>query len=78
MPVAIQAGPMLFKFILVGLLLFVVGSLFTAFYYLVKDPAAATRVVKTLFVRVGLSLGIMLLLLLGTGLGWITPHGFGQ
>ena len=69
---------MLFKVILVALLIFVVVSLFTAFYYLVKDPSTSTRVVKSLFIRVGLSLFIMLLLLVGTYFGWVTPHGFGQ
>ena len=69
---------MLFKVILIALLLFVVVSLFTAFYYLVKDPSTSQRVVKTLFIRVGLSLFIMLLLLVGIQMGWVTPHGFGQ
>jgi multisubunit Na+/H+ antiporter MnhF subunit len=69
---------MLFKYILVALLLFVLISLFTAFYYLVKDPSSSKRVVKSLFLRVGLSLFIMILLLIGTQLGWVTPHGFGQ
>ncbi len=31
-----------------------------------------------LFIRVGLSLFIMLLLMVGIQLGWVTPHGFGQ
>ena len=69
---------MLFKFILVALLLFVIISLFTAFYFLVKDPSSSKRVVKSLFLRVGLSLFIMVLLLVGTQLGWVTPHGVGQ
>ena len=69
---------MLFKYILVALLLFVIVSLFTAFYYLVKDPSSSKRVVKSLFLRVGLSLFIMILLLIGTQLGWVTPHGFGE
>ena len=69
---------MLFKVILLALLFFVVVSLFTAFYYLVKDPSTSQRVVKSLFVRIGLSLFIMLLLLVGTQLGWVTPHGFGE
>jgi len=69
---------MLFKFILIALLFFVIVSLFTAFYYLVKDPSSSKRVVKSLFFRVGLSLFIMILLLIGTQLGWVTPHGFGQ
>ena len=69
---------MIFKIILIALLLFVIVSLFTAFYYLVKDPASSTRIVKSLFVRVGLSLFIMALLILGAEMGWVTPHGFGQ
>ena len=68
----------IFKIVLVALLLFVIGSLFTAFYYMVKDPSTSTRIVKSLFIRVGLSLFIMLLLLVGVQLGWVTPHGFGQ
>jgi len=68
----------LFKIILVVLLIFVVVSLFTAFYYLIKDPSSSTRVVKSLFLRVGLSLFIMLLLFIGVNMGWVTPHGFGQ
>ena len=69
---------MLFKIIIVALLLFVVVSLFTAFYYLVKDPASSTRIVKTLFLRVGLSLFTMMLIGLDAYMGWITAHGFGQ
>ena len=69
---------MFFKITLVALLLFVVVSLFTAFYYMVKDPSASTRVVKSLFIRVGLSLFIIALLALGAKMGWVTPHGFGQ
>ena len=69
---------MFFKITLVALLLFVVVSLFTAFYYLVKDPSSSTRVVKSLFIRVGLSLFIIALLALGAKMGWVTPHGFGQ
>ena len=69
---------MLFKIIIVGLLLFVIVSLFTAFYYLVKDPSSSKRVVKALFLRVGLSLFIILLIGIGAKLGWVTPHGFGQ
>ena len=65
------------KVIVVALLLFVIVSLFTAFYYLVRDPPRSTRVVKTLFLRVGLSLFIMVLLLVGAQMGWITPHEFG-
>ena len=68
----------MFKVLIVILLLFVIFSLFSAFYYLVRDPASSTRVVKALFVRVGLSLFIMGLILVGIQFGWVEPHGFGQ
>ncbi len=69
---------MFFKIALVALLLFVIVSLFSAFYYMMKDPSGSTRVVKSLFIRVGLSLFIMALLAVGAKMGWVTPHGFGQ
>lgn len=69
---------MLFKTIILLLLGFVVVSLFTGFYYLIRDPANSQRVIKALFLRVGLSLFIVLLLSIGIYFGWIFPHGFGQ
>lgn len=68
---------LLFKLILVILLLFVVGSLFTALYFLVKDPSRSKRVVRSLSWRIGLSLFILLLLFIGIQVGLITPHGVG-
>ena len=68
---------LLFKLILVILLLFVVGSLFTALYFLVKDPSRSKRVVRSLTWRIGLSLFILLLLFIGIQVGLITPHGVG-
>ena len=69
---------LLFKLILVILLVFVIGSLVTSFYFLVKDPSSSKRVVKTLSVRIGLCIVIMLLLLIGAKVGLIVPHGFGE
>ena len=67
----------MFKIILVALLLFIIVSLFSALYFLLKDPGGSTRVVKMLAVRVGLSLFVMGLLFVGSMLGWVQPHGFG-
>lgn len=65
---------LLFKLIIVILLIFVVISLFTALYRLNKDEADSTRVVKALAVRVGLSIIIFLLLMLGAKIGLIEPN----
>ena len=68
---------LLFKLIIIILLLFVVGSLFTALYFLIKDPSESKRVVKSLSWRIGLSLFILLLLFIGIQTGLIVPHQVG-
>ncbi|MDD9856260.1 MAG: twin transmembrane helix small protein [Gammaproteobacteria bacterium] len=67
----------LFKLIIVILLLFVVGSLFSALYFLVKDPSTSKRVVRSLSWRIALSLFILLLLVAGIQFGLIVPHDVG-
>ena len=65
---------LLFKLIIVLLLLFVIVSLFTALYRLNKDDGDSTRVVKALAIRVGLSILIFVLLLIGAKFGLIEPN----
>jgi len=65
---------LLFKLIIVLLLIFVVISLFTALYRLNKDDADSTRVVKALAIRVGLSILIFILIMIGAKLGLIEPN----
>ncbi|MDD9810781.1 MAG: twin transmembrane helix small protein [Gammaproteobacteria bacterium] len=67
----------LFKLIIIILLLFVVGSLFSALYFLVKDPSTSKRVVRSLSWRIALSLFILLLLVAGIQFGFIVPHDVG-
>lgn len=68
---------LLFKLIVVILLLFVIGSLFSALYFLVKDPSTSKRVVTSLTWRIALSLFILLLLAIGIQSGIIVPHDVG-
>lgn len=65
---------LLFKLIVVLLLIFVIVSLFTALYRLNKDDGDSTRVVKALAVRVGLSILIFVLIMIGAKLGIIEPN----
>ena len=65
---------LLFKLIIVLLLIFVVISLFTALYRLNKDDADSSRVVKALAIRVGLSILIFILIMIGAKLGLIEPN----
>lgn len=62
------------KGLIIALLGFIFFSLGSALYFLVKDPAKSTRVVKALSWRIGLSIVLFLLLMLAFMMGWITPH----
>ena len=62
---------MLFKIIIVLALLFIVGSFFSALYFLAKDKNGGDRTVKALTMRIGLSIGLFVFLLLGYYFGLI-------
>ena len=69
---------LLVKLIIVILLIFIVVSLFTALYFLIKSPDNSAKVVRSLAIRVGLSLFVMLLIFIGAQLGVLEPHALGQ
>lgn len=62
------------KGLIIALLVFIFFSLGSALYFLVRDPAQSTRVVKALTWRIGLSLVLFALLMVACMMGWITPH----
>lgn len=66
---------MIFKLIIVALLLVILYSLGSALFYLVRNRGNSTEVVKMLSWRIGFSVIVFALLLIGASLGWITPHG---
>ena len=59
-------------FVIVALIA-IVFSLASALIYLVKDMGGSDRTVKALSWRIGLSLGLFLLLMIGAYTGLITP-----
>lgn len=63
------------KFLVIILLLVILASLFSALVFLVRDRGATNRTVRALTWRIGLSIGLFLLLLLAGWMGWIEPHG---
>ncbi|MHB1543935.1 MAG: twin transmembrane helix small protein [Gammaproteobacteria bacterium] len=69
---------MLFKLIIVGLFVIIVVVLARAFVNLVEDRGRGTRTVRALSWRIGLSLLLFALLILGYFMGWIHPHGISQ
>lgn len=62
------------KIIVIGALLLILASLGTALYSLVKDRGQSTRTVRALTMRIGLSIGLVVLLMLGYKTGLITPN----
>lgn len=66
---------MIFKIVVIVLLLTVVLSLASALFHFVNNGGDSDKMLKSLTWRIGLSVGIFILLLIGQAMGWITPHG---
>lgn len=62
---------MLSKILIVLMLLFIIGSLFSALFYLIKDKGQGDRTAKALTLRISLSIGLFILLLISFKLGLI-------
>lgn len=62
------------RFLVIAFLLFILGSLGSALYYLYRDRGNSTRVAKALTLRVGLSILLFVLLMAGFKFGIINGH----
>jgi len=56
-------------------IVFILGSLASALYYLIKDKGQSDRAVKMLTIRVGLSLALFVLLMAGYYFGIVPQSG---
>lgn len=66
---------MLIKIVIVVALMVIVGSLFSALFYLMKDKGTSTRTARALTIRISLSIILFALLMLGYFFGVIgQPH----
>ena len=65
---------MIFKFIVIGLLLVILFSLGSALVAMAKGDKSG-KMLRSLTWRIGLSVSLFILLLIGQAMGWITPHG---
>jgi len=63
------------KIIVLLFIVFILVSLGSALYYLLKDQGKSDRVVKALTVRIGLSLVLFLTLMAAYYVGWIPETG---
>ncbi len=57
------------KFIIIILLLFIIASLFSGLYFLVKDKGETKRTVNALTVRIGLSILAIVIILIAAATG---------
>jgi hypothetical protein len=67
----------LIRIVVVGILVAIVASLGSALFHLSRGEAS-DKLVRALTVRIGLSVVLFVLLMLGWYTGFITPHGFGR
>ncbi|MBS0514122.1 MAG: twin transmembrane helix small protein [Proteobacteria bacterium] len=66
------------KLIIVAFLAVIVYNLGAGLYYLMTDKGQSDRMVKSLTRRIGLSVLLILLVILGIWLGIIKPHDIGR
>jgi cytochrome bd-type quinol oxidase subunit 2 len=64
-----------YKYALVILLLVVLFNLGQALYFMMTDKGDSKRTVWALTRRIGLSVLLILMVILGIWMGWIEPHG---
>lgn len=63
------------KIIVVAVLIAIVVALFSALVFLYRDAGRGKRVVWALTIRVALSAGLIIFLLVSYWMGWIGPQG---
>ncbi|MDG2523747.1 twin transmembrane helix small protein [Stenotrophomonas sp. HITSZ_GD] len=61
--------------LIVAFLLVIVWQLGAGLYYLLTDREDSKRTVNALTRRIGLSVALIVLVILGIWTGWIKPHG---
>jgi len=66
---------MMFKLLVVVLLLAILASLASGLLFLIRDKGRTERTVKSLTLRIALSIALFLILLIGYASGLIQPHG---
>lgn len=65
---------MLTKAVIILALAMIIASLFSALYYLMKDKGQGDRTARALTIRISLSIGLFVLLMISFKLGLIGQH----
>lgn len=62
------------KTLIIIILLFIIYNLGLAMYYMIKDKGQGKNTVRFLTVRVAVSFGLFLLVIVSLKMGWIQGH----
>ena len=65
------------KLLIIAFLILILWNLGAGLYYMMVDKGRTNRTVKSLTWRIGLSFGLILLVIAGIFTGVIKPHGIG-
>ncbi|HET7299407.1 MAG TPA: twin transmembrane helix small protein [Oleiagrimonas sp.] len=68
----------IYKIALVVMLFVVIFNLGQALYFMMTDKGKSNRTVWALTRRIGLSIILIGMVVLGIWMGWLQPHGIGQ
>jgi len=63
------------KYLLLLFFIFIVYSLGSALYYMMKDNGGSKRMVKALTFRIGISILLFVFIVFSFWMGWIKPAG---
>lgn len=63
------------KYLILLFFIFIVYSLGSALYYMMKDQGGSKRMVKALTMRIGVSLLLFLFIVISFWMGWLKPTG---
>ena len=66
------------KLVIVAFLVVILWNLGAGLYYMMVDKGTTNRTVRALSWRIGLSIGLILLVILGIWTGVIKPHDMGR
>ena len=66
------------RLLIIAVLLAIVASLGTALYHLATSQGDSSKMLRSLTLRVSLSVALFLLLMIAWRMGWIHPHGLGR
>jgi len=64
--------------IVIAFFIFILWNLGAGLYYMMVDKGRSKRTVNSLTWRIGLSVGLIVLVIIGIATGVVEPHGIGR